>query len=121
MRHYELVLIFHPDHNDQVQTSFAAYKKSIVDSGGKIHLEEDWGRRKLAYPINGAMKAQYFMLNIECGDQIVSKLGDQFKTNDAILRHVFLRREAVRKEPSGVIKEMNRPASRFDHKDRDHK
>ena len=48
MRHYEITLIVHPDQSSQVTTMIEKYKEIITKSGGKIHREEDWGRKHLA-------------------------------------------------------------------------
>ena len=52
MRHYEIVFLVHPDQSDQVPAMVKKYSGIISSKGGKIHREEDWGRRQLAYPIN---------------------------------------------------------------------
>jgi small subunit ribosomal protein S6 len=47
MRHYEIALIVHPDQSAQVETMMGKYKEIITADGGKIHREEDWGRKHL--------------------------------------------------------------------------
>ena len=59
MRHYEVVFLVHPDQSDQVPAMIKKYTGIITSGGGKIHREEDWGRRQLAYPINKIHKAHY--------------------------------------------------------------
>ncbi len=93
MRHYEIVLLIHPDQSDQVSAMVERYTSAVKDSGGAIHRLEDWGRRQLAYPINKIHKAHYVLLNIECGQNIVDELGEAFRYNDAIIRNVIIRRD----------------------------
>ena len=93
MRHYEIVLLIHPDQSDQVSAMVERYTSAVNDSGGQIHRLEDWGRRQLAYPINKIHKAHYVLLNIECGQNIVDELGEAFRYNDAIIRNVIIRRD----------------------------
>ena len=93
MRHYEIVLLIHPDQSDQVSAMVERYTSAVKDSGGQIHRLEDWGRRQLAYPINKIHKAHYVLLNIECGQNIVDELGEAFRYNDAIIRNVIIRRD----------------------------
>ena len=47
MRHYEIVLMIHPDQSEQVTAMLDRYKAMIVAGGGKIHRIEDWGRRQM--------------------------------------------------------------------------
>ena len=49
MRHYEIVLLIHPDQSEQVPAMLERYKGMITAGGGKVHRVEDWGRRQLAY------------------------------------------------------------------------
>ena len=100
MRHYEIVLIVHPNQSSQVDTMLNQYKKTITTDGGTIHRSEDWGRKHLVYPIKKIYKAHYLMLNIECGQETLDKLNYNFRFNDAILRNLItLQKEAI-KEPS---------------------
>ena len=48
MRHYEIVLLIHPDQSEQVPAMLERYKTLVTNAGGKVHRVEDWGRRQLA-------------------------------------------------------------------------
>lgn len=99
MRHYEAVILFHPDQSDQVSTMIDRYIKMIENSGGSIDRREDWGKRKLAYPIQKLTKAHYFLLNFTSGEKkIIDDLQETFRHNDAILRHFVCRLD---KKPEG--------------------
>lgn len=100
MRHYEIVLLIHPDQSDQVPGMLKRYKATISDSKGAIHRLEDWGRRQLAYPINKIHKAHYILMNIECDDKTIDELKTNFRYNDAVLRSLVLRRDTAITEPS---------------------
>ena len=50
MRHYEIVLLIHPDQSDQVSAMVQRYTAIVKNSGGQVHRLEDWGRRQLSYP-----------------------------------------------------------------------
>ena len=63
MRHYEIVLLFHPDQSSQVPAMLQRYKDLVTTNSGHIHREEDWGRRQLAYHIDKVHKAHYILLN----------------------------------------------------------
>jgi small subunit ribosomal protein S6 len=95
MRHYEIVLMIHPDQSDQVPAMLNRYKTAITQEGGSIHRLEDWGRRQLAYPIKKIHKAHYILLNIECNDKVLEELKTNFRYNDAVLRNLILRRDAA--------------------------
>ena len=108
LRHYEVVFLVHPDQSEQVPAMIERYKALIETDGGKIHRLEDWGRRQLAYPIVKLAKAHYVLMNIEVTQSVLDELESGFRFNDAILRHLVIRRDesdlASDSEPSFIIK-----------------
>ncbi len=105
MRHYEVVLLVHPDQSNQVADMVTKYRSIVEENGGVNHRLEDWGRRQLAYPINKIHKAHYVLLNIECNEETLAQLEELFKYNDAIIRSLVIRREAAITELSPLAKE----------------
>ncbi len=104
MRHYEIVFLVHPDQSEQVPAMIERYKALIEGGNGKIHRLEDWGRRQLAYPIDNLVKAHYVLFNIEAGQDVLNELVDAFRFNDAILRHLVIRRDEAVTEQSLIMK-----------------
>ena len=104
MRHYEIVFLVHPDQSEQVPAMIERYKTLIEGGNGKIHRLEDWGRRQLAYPINNLVKAHYVLFNIETDQSVLNELVDGFRFNDAVLRHLVMRRDDAVTEQSLIMK-----------------
>lgn len=112
MRHYELVLLVHPDQSDQVVGMVERYINLVKEQGGNIHRLEDWGRRQLAYPINKVHKAHYVLLNIEAGQQTLDELEELFRYNDAIIRSLVIRRDEAITEESPLAKSAEEKRAR---------
>ena len=104
MRHYEIVFLVHPDQSEQVPAMIERYKSLIEGGNGKIHRLEDWGRRQLAYPINNLVKAHYVLINVEADQAVLNELVEAFRFNDAILRHLVIRRDEADTEQSLIMK-----------------
>ena len=104
MRHYEIVFLVHPDQSEQVPAMVERYRGIIENAEGVIHRQEDWGRRQLAYPINKIYKAHYTLMNIECGQETLDDLVSAFKFNDAVIRHMVIKRSAAITDMSPLIK-----------------
>ncbi len=104
MRHYEICFLVHPDQSEQVPAMIDRYRSLVEDSGGSIHRMEDWGRRQLAFPIVKLHKAHYVLMNIECTSDTLSELEGIFRFNDAILRHLTVRRDVAIADPSLMMK-----------------
>src|SRR5579872_1312699 len=107
MRHYEIVLLVHPDQSEQVPAMVSRYRGIIEGKTGKVHRLEDWGRRQLAYPINKLHKAHYIMLNIECNQETLDELNNAFRYNDAVIRNLVFQQKSAISEASPLIKEKD--------------
>jgi len=105
MRHYEIVFIVHPDQSEQVPAMIERYKGIVTARGGQIHRLEDWGRRQLAYEIQKVHKAHYVLMNIECDFEALGELEHSFKYNDAVLRHLVIKKKKAVTTPSPMMKE----------------
>lgn len=104
MRHYEIVLLVHPDQSEQVSSMLERYRSLVEEKGGRVHRSEDWGRLQLAYTIDKLHKAHYSMINIECDAETLDELETIFRFNDAILRHLVVRKDEAESEPSVMMK-----------------
>ena len=112
MRHYEIVLLIHPDQSEQVPAMLERYQDMITAGGGQIHRVEDWGRRQLAYQINKLSKAHYLCVNIEADQAVMSELEHAFKFNDAVLRHLTVQKKKAETGASSMMKAVEREEAR---------
>ena len=104
MRHYEIVLLIHPDQSEQVPAMLERYRDMVTAGKGLVHRTEDWGRRRLAYMISDVHKAHYVMLNVECDLETLRELEKNFKFNDSIVRNLVIRRARAVTEQSALAK-----------------
>ncbi|GIX25329.1 MULTISPECIES: 30S ribosomal protein S6 [Caldimonas] len=112
MRHYEIVLLIHPDQSEQVGAMLERYKGMVTSAGGKVHRVEDWGRRQLAYMIQKLAKAHYVCLNIECSKETLAELETAFRFNDAVLRHLTVQKRKAETAPSVMMKAVEKEEAR---------
>ena len=118
MRHYEIVFLVHPDQSEQVGGMVERYTKLIEEDGGKVHRQEDWGRRQLAYAIDDIHKAHYILLNVECSSKALAELEDSFRYNDAVLRNLIIRRDEAVTEQSEMLKAEENRTERRERRER---
>jgi len=112
MRHYEIVLLIHPDQSEQVPAMLERYKTLVTNGGGKVHRVEDWGRRQLAYMIQKLAKAHYLCLNIEASNEVLAELETGFRFNDAVLRHLTVKVDKAETGPSVMMKSVEKEEAR---------
>ena len=117
MRHYEIVVLVHPDQSEQVPAMLERYKGIVTASGGTVHRVEDWGRRQLAYPIAKVHKAHYILMNIETDQKSLAELNGSFRFSDAVLRHLVVGMDEAVIEPSPMARGEDEDADR--RRDRD--
>ena len=121
MRHFEICFMVHPDQSEQVPAMLERYRSLIEGANGTIHRLEDWGRRQLAFPIAKLHKAHYILMNIECDGDTLSELEGIFRFNDAVLRHLTVRRQSAIVEQSLMMKakeEKDRSSRSYDERKR---
>ena len=118
MRQYEIVFLVHPDQSEQVPAMIERYKGAIEAGNGKIHRLEDWGRRQLAYPIQNLVKAHYVLMNVEVEQAVLDEIVDGFRFNDAVLRHLVMRRDDVVTEQSLIMKSKDEKGDKPERSER---
>lgn len=112
MRHYEIILIVHPDQSEQVPAMVERYKSVVTSHGGVVHRFEDWGRRQMAYQIQKLAKAHYLCLNIESNQETLQELEHGFKFSDAVLRHLIVKMDKAETGPSVMMRAVEREEAR---------
>ena len=108
MRTYELIFVVDPRVSDEdVVTMTQEYKQMIAHGGSEVTSEENWGRRKLAYPIEKLTEGKYVLLNIQsqAGKTALPEVEHRMRQNDKILRYLTVRtdedlKRAARRKPS---------------------
>ena len=103
MRHYEVVLLVHPDQSDQLSDMLKRYQDLVTKNGGNVHRVEDIGRLQLAYTIKDMHKAHYVLMNLECDSKTLSEIESSFEFNDSIMRHLVVRMTDAETSPSKLF------------------
>ncbi len=95
MRNYELVFIVRPDiSEDDVNSTVERVKKWVTDLGNEVVSVDQWGRRRLAYPINDQREGRYFLLNVSLNTDTIGELERNLKLNVSVLRYLLVRAES---------------------------
>lgn len=89
MNEYELVVLYHPDLEVDIKQATDKVAKAIENSGGKIIKEDNWGRRKLAYPIKKETHAIYRVYNLELPNQAPKIINDTLNITNEVLRFLL--------------------------------
>jgi len=109
-KHYETVFIMTPVlSEDQMKEAVGKFKATITENGATIVHEENWGLRKLAYPIQKKSTGFYHLFQFEGSSELIADLELVFKRDERILRFLTVALDKYALEYS--IKRRNKPAA----------
>ena len=91
MKDYELSILFHPDLEMNLDPVIDKVKKLIEGNGGKITKEENDGKKRLAYQINGQDFAVYYFYDVELPAEAPAKISSTLNITDEVLRYLLVR------------------------------
>ena len=91
MNQYEVAVLYHPDLEIDLEKASSKVEKIITDNGGKIAKTDNWGRRKLAYPISKQEFAVYVFYTVDMPAENVQKVEQTFNITDEIIRFLITR------------------------------
>ena len=92
MNHYETVFILTPVLSDaQMKEAVEKFTKVLTDNGATIVNEENWGLRKLAYPIQKKATGFYTLVEFDAEPQVVKKLETNYRRDERVLRFLTFR------------------------------
>ena len=92
MKAYELLYFVDPAATEEIRASVSKrIEGAVVTPGGVVDNVEDWGKRKLAYEIDGLTEGDYILIDFHAPTQI-AELDRVLRINDNVKRHMIVRR-----------------------------
>ena len=87
LKQYETVFIATPVLSEvQIKEAVKKFRDFITDNEGEIVYEEDWGLRKLAYPIQKKTTGFYHLIEFKADPTLIAKLEIQYRRDERIIR-----------------------------------
>lgn len=108
MRRYENIMIISPDCTKEEEEDLLKRVQGYFDRlGSEVVRMDDWGVRRLAYPIKRKDRGHYFFLLLNMDEGSVATLDKFYRTQDLILRHMFVvvdeKEKILEKPPEHVV------------------
>lgn len=121
MNTYEIAVLYHPDLEVDLEKGTKRVEKIITDNGGKITKTDNWGKRKLAYPIKKQEFAVYVFYTVDMPAENVQKAEQTFNITDEIVRFLITRPDlkAMAKAETLKAEKAKKAAERGDDEDED--
>ena len=93
-RDYELVMILSPEATESEAAATARRISTLIaDGGGSVSHQENWGSRRLAYPIQRFIEGNYFIMRCVMNPQAATELDKTLNAAQDVLRHLIFRLE----------------------------
>lgn len=89
MTQYEVAVLYHPDLEIDLDKATAKVEKIFTDNGGKVANVDNWGKRKLAYPIKKNESAVYVFYTVEMPGEAVRKVESTLNITDEVIRFLI--------------------------------
>jgi small subunit ribosomal protein S6 len=92
MNRYETVFILNPILSDtQVKETAEKFHSVITENAGVVTNEENWGARKLAYPIQKKTTGYYILIEFDAPGDLIAKLEIAYHRNENVMRFLTFR------------------------------
>lgn len=84
------MLIITPDHEENQADALIDNVKGIIEGNGNLIHIDNWGKRRLAYPIRKRSEGYYVIYVFECEASFIAQLNQAIRVNEDILRHMIV-------------------------------
>ncbi|AEB74699.1 30S ribosomal protein S6 [Clostridium botulinum] len=94
MRNYETLFILQTSLEEEaIKATIEKFKGVIENEGGVVENVDEWGKRKLAYPINKVSEGYYTLINFKANPELPRELERVFRITDGVMRFMVVNPE----------------------------
>ena len=94
MNKYEVLYIIDAGMEDQARTELIAHFSTLMtDNGATVEKVDEWGKRRLAYPINFKNEGYYVLVEFSCEPDFPAELDRRFRITNGLLRTLIIKKE----------------------------
>ena len=83
---YEALYILKPDLTEEQTAALVERFKSVAEANGTVSEVNEWGKRRLAYPINDLMEGYYVLMTFTAAAAVPAELDRIFRITDGVMR-----------------------------------
>ena len=116
---YEVAVLYHPDLEVDLTKAEEKVTKILTDNGGKVTATDNWGKRKLMYPIKKQEHAIYVFYTVELPGEGVKKVESTLNITDEVIRYLITKPDlkAIAKAEAAKAEKAEKAAARGDSAD----
>ncbi len=92
LRDYELILVLSPEvAEDGLDAALGKVNQFITEKGGSLSAVEQWGKRRLAYPIKHFMEGSYVLTHFKLSPKLTKEFEANLHISEEVLRHLLVK------------------------------
>jgi len=116
MSQYEVAVLYHPDLEVDLSKAEEKVTKLFTANGGKVVSTDNWGKRKLAYPIKKQEHAVYVFYTVDMPGEGVKKVEGTLNITDEVIRYLITKPDlkAIAKAEAAKVEKAKKAAERGD-------
>ena len=92
INNYETIFVINPSLDEEATKAVVEKFKTLIEQNGTVENVDEWGKRKLAYPINYITEGYYVLINFSSDAQVPSELERIYRISDDIIRSIVVRK-----------------------------
>ena len=86
---YEVLYIIDPAQGEEGIAALVEKFKALVEANGTLTSIDEWGKRRLAYPINDLMEGYYVLMTMDAKPEFPAELDRVFKITEGVMRSLI--------------------------------
>ena len=87
---YEVLYILDPNLGEEATAALVEKFKALVEGNGTLTSIDEWGKRRLAYPINDLMEGYYVLMTFNAAAAVPAELDRIFRITDGVMRSLIV-------------------------------
>ncbi len=111
MPKYETMLVTSATLNEEDTASLVGKFKDLIAKNGTIDAVDEWGKRRLAYPINKEFDGVYTLIHFDSEPTFPAELDRVYRITDGVLRSLIIAKEAGAELPEKAAEQASEPAA----------
>ncbi|MDO9557700.1 MAG: 30S ribosomal protein S6 [Coriobacteriia bacterium] len=96
MKAYELMLIINPTLGDEAREAVLEKTRGVIIADGIVDSEDAWGKRRLAFEIDGQTDGDYHVMQFHSTTAVVAELDRVLHITDQVVRFMIVRRDDIK-------------------------
>jgi len=90
---YESVFIVNPEAGEENVKALVEKFKTLLETSAQLENIEEWGKRRLAYPVNDINEGYYVLVNFSAGSDFPRELERIYKITDGVIKYMIIKKE----------------------------